>query len=97
MTMYFCKDCKHSKMDFIDKVFTLGGRFDVSDVNYKCSKFPKEETIVENMVIGPKKVEARLPYCEIVRRHGECGQNARYWQPKKKKDLFKMLLKENHD
>jgi hypothetical protein len=84
-------------MDFIDKVFTLGGRFDVSDVNYKCSKFPKEETIVENMVIGPKKVEARLPYCEIVRRHGECGQNARYWQPKKKKDLFKMLLKENHD
>lgn len=56
MTMYLCKDCKHSKMDFADKIFTLGGLVGVVDLNYKCSKFPKEETIVENMVIGPKKV-----------------------------------------
>lgn len=97
MSMYLCKDCKHSRMLMIDKIFTLGGRVGVIDANYKCAKFPQEATIVENMVTGPQKVKPKLPYCEIVRRHGECGQNAKYWAPKNKKDLFKMLTKEDHD
>ena len=97
MTMYFCKDCKHSKMDFFDKIFTLNGLVGADDIHYKCTKFPQKPTVVENMVIGPKKVKARLPYCEIVRRHGECGQNAKHWIPKHKKDLFKMLTKEEYD
>lgn len=97
MTDYLCKDCKHSKMDLLDKIFTLGGRVGVDDVIYNCSKFPKKEIIVESMVIGPKKIKAKLPYCESVRLNGECGPNAKHWAPKKKKDLFKMLTKEQHD
>lgn len=96
MAQYLCKDCIHSHMDFMDKVFTLGGRVGTSSTNYKCSKFPKKETIVNNLVTGPEKRKAELPFCEIVRNHGECGKNAKYWSPKHKKDLFKMLTKD-HD
>jgi hypothetical protein len=92
-----CKDCKHCTMLFIDKIFTFGGRVGVHDVNYKCSKFPESAKVVENMVLGPCKVKAKLPYCEIVRRHGECGQDGKHWTPKHKKDLFKMLTKEHYD
>lgn len=84
-------------MDIMDRIFTLNGLVGVVDTNYKCTKFPKEATVVHNMVTGPEKVKAKLPFCELVRRHGECGQNAKYWQPKHKKDLFKMLTKEDHD
>ena len=94
--MYLCKDCKHSTMFMVDRIFTLNGLVGVVDSNYKCTKFPKEAAVVENMVTGPQKVKSSLPYCELVRRHGECGQNAKHWTPKKKKDLFKMLTKEIH-
>jgi hypothetical protein len=92
-----CKDCKHSTMHLSDKIFTLGGRIGVVDSNYKCTKFPKEATVVDNMVTGPQKVKGSLPYCEIARRHGGCGMHGKYWQPKHKKDLFKMLTKESYD
>ena len=97
MTLYLCKDCKHSTMLLVDRIFTLNGLVGVIDSNYKCSKFPQNETVVENMVTGPQKVKAKLPYCEVTRRHGECGLNGKHWQPKHKKDLFKMLTKENYD
>jgi hypothetical protein len=92
-----CKECKHSTMLMVDRILTFGGRVGVHDVNYKCTKFPEAKTIVEDIVLGSKKVKAKLPYCQIVRRHGECGLNGKYWAPKHKKDLFKMLTKENHD
>ncbi len=79
-----------------DRIFTLNGLIGVIDSNYKCTKFPVKEKIVENMVTGPQKVKAKLPYCEVVRRHGECGQGGKHWQPKHKKDLFKMLMKETY-
>jgi hypothetical protein len=94
--LFLCKDCKHSTMLMIDRIFTLNGLVGAQDVNYKCSKFPQNATVVENMVTGPQKVKAKLPYCEITCRHGECGQDAKYWQPKHKKDLFKMLTKETY-
>jgi hypothetical protein len=84
-------------MHIVDRIFTLNGLVCVFGSDYKCAKFPKEATIVENVVTGPQKVKPKLPYCEIVRRHGECGQNAKYWAPKHKKDLFKALTKENYD
>jgi hypothetical protein len=95
--MYLCKDCKHSTMLMIDRILTFNGLVCVSGADHRCARFPQEATIVENMVTGPEKIKAKLPYCEIVRRHGACGQNAKYWAPKKKKDLFKMLTKENYD
>jgi hypothetical protein len=95
--LFSCKDCKHSTMHLSDKIFTLGGRIGVIDANYKCTKFPEAKTVVEDIVLGSKKVKAKLPYCSIARRHGDCGLDGKYWSPKHKKDLFKMLTKEHHD
>ena len=95
--LFSCKDCKYSTMSMVDRIFTLNGRIAVYDSNYKCSKFPEAAKVVENMVLGPCKVKAKLPYCEIVRRHGECGQDGKHWTAKHKKDLFKMLTKESYD
>ena len=95
--LFSCKDCRHSTMSMVDRIFTLNGLVAVYDTNYKCSKFPEAKTIVDDIVLGPMKVKAKLPYCSIARRHGQCGLDAKYWQPKHKKDLFKMLTKETHD
>lgn len=93
-----CKDCVHSRMNILDKIFTLNGRLGSSnDVLYKCSKFPKESSVVTNLVTGPEKVKANLPYCSLTRSHGPCGATAKHWSPKRKKDLFKMLTKEYYD
>lgn len=95
--VYYCKDCKHSRMGIADKIFTLGGLIGVSDVNYKCAKLPENAQVVEDMVLGPKKVKAKLPFCEIARNYRGCGIEAKFWQPKHKKDLFKMLTKDHND
>ena len=92
-----CKDCKHSTMLMVDRIFTLNGLVGVYDTNYKCSKFPEATKVIDDIVLGPIKVKATLPYCNIARRHGQCGLDGKYWQPKRKKDLFKMLTKENYD
>jgi hypothetical protein len=84
-------------MSMVDRIFTLNGRVSVYDSNFKCSKFPEAKTVVEDIVLGPIKVKAKLPHCSITRRHGQCGLDGKHWQPKHKKDLFKMLTKETHD
>lgn len=92
-----CKDCIHSRMSVIDKIFTLGGKIGVSDINYKCSKLKEPAKVIQDMVLGPKKIKAKLPFCDLTRRHGDCGPTAKYWAPKRKKDLFKMLTKDYND
>jgi hypothetical protein len=84
-------------MHLSDKIFTLGGRIGVIDANYKCTKFPEAKTVVEDMVLGLRKVKAKLPYCQGVRRYGECGLRGKHWAPKHKRDLFKMLTREYYD
>lgn len=98
MTDLLCKDCKHSHMSLGDRIMTLGGKVGVTSTHYRCTKFPKEESIDNNLVTGPKKVKYSLPYCEVVRMSSRsCSPAGTYWTPKYKKDLFKMLTKENHD
>jgi hypothetical protein len=95
--LFSCKDCRHSTMSMVDRIFTLNGRIAVYDSNYKCSKFPEAKTVVEDMVLGLREVKAKLPYCQSVRRYGKCGLKGTHWAPKHKRDLFKMLTKENYD
>jgi hypothetical protein len=95
--VYTCKDCKFSKMDFIDTTFTLGGRVRAKDFMYKCSITAKSAQVIADPVIGYKKVKPQMSYCSVERMHGACGPTAKSWVPKHKKDLFKMLTKESYD
>lgn len=93
-----CKECIHSRMSLMDKIFTLGGRVGRNiDVFYHCARFIEEEKVINNMVTGTTVVPEKMPFCTTVRSYGPCGISAKGWSPKHKKDLFKMLTKEEHD
>ena len=93
-----CKDCVHSRMSLVNRIFTLNGLVGNDSVFYKCAKFPVAEIISADPVIGVKKEPAKLPYCSQTRKeYGECGESGKFWQPKHKKDLFKMLTRESYD
>ena len=99
--VYLCKDCKFSKMDFFNTLNTLGGRVGVKGFMYKCSNAIKPKHEILDPVCGLEKIKTAMPYCTIERTAGSqndrCGPDARYWKPKHKKDLFKMLTKESYD
>lgn len=96
-SVYICKDCKFSKMDISDIIFTLGGNVGVTNSMFMCSKTITSANITVDPVIGHKKIKHEMPYCSVERKWGECGPEARHWIPKHKKDLFKMLTKESYD
>lgn len=93
-----CKDCVHSRMDTFIKIFSLNGLLPVDEVHYKCYKFVRPEREIIDMVTGPKKLKEKATFCELARTDPkQCGTEAKFWKPKHKKDLFKMLTKDNHD
>lgn len=90
-----CKDCKFSKMDVLDTIFTLGGRVGVTSSMYRCSKSIQPAHYINDIVTGLIKINAEIPFCSVERgNHGNCGPTAKHWSPKHKKDLFKVLTKE---
>lgn len=93
---YLCKDCKHSFMKVSDKIFTLGGSVGVSKYYYKCRKAYVEQSINYDPVLGAEKIKPEYQACIWARRtDAKCGPDGKLWQPKHKKDLFKMLTKEH--
>lgn len=92
----FCKDCKHCKMDIFSWVTSLGGRFNAKDYMFKCGHSIEPAREIINPVYGPEKIKQKMSYCDHERKHGDCGPTAKYWIPKHKKDLFKMLTKETY-
>jgi len=98
MTVYLCKNCIHSRMSLVNKIFTFGGRVGDDEIFYKCNKFSQPAKEIVDVVIGVKKVPAKQEFCELARNNPDkCGPQAKHWSPKKKKDLFKMLTKEHYD
>jgi hypothetical protein len=95
--VYLCKDCKFSKMSIANNIFTLGGRLGAKGFMYKCAKSIKPARDVIDPVTGPERIKAETSYCDLERKHGDCGVTAKYWTAKHKKDLFKMLTKEHYD
>jgi len=92
-----CKDCKFSKMNVANRIFTLGGLVGTESFMYKCTKNVKPARDVIDPVIGPEHIKAEMNYCETERKHGDCGPTGKYWLPKHKKDLFKALTKDYND
>ena len=91
-----CKDCKFSKLSTINNIMTLGGMVGTKDFMYKCSKAVTPAREIIDPVTGPAKIKAEVSYCSIERKHGDCGPTAKFWIPKHKKDLFKLLTKETY-
>jgi hypothetical protein len=98
MTDYLCKDCIHSRIGLVGKYGSYLLEFSAPKGHwYKCAKTAELEKEIIDPVTGPTKIKANMRYCGSEREHGDCGMDAKFWSPKKKKDLFKMLTKEHHD
>jgi hypothetical protein len=99
MSEYLCKDCKHSFRSVTD-IFLLGFN---SSLAYKCKLMYKESAPEPNPVTGvkikPAHYEscsiARMDYLSASRKDSNCGPDAKWWQPKDKKQLFRLIAK--HD
>ena len=88
---YLCKDCKHSRRT-ITRVLAHGF---FSKYALECKISYKEANIENDPVIGPIKHKAEYQACALYRvREDDCGSSGKYWQPKEKKDLFKLIQKE---
>ena len=88
---YYCVDCMFCKVSIFTYINHLGN---VPPSKYKCKKRTNQH-YVKNLVKGPiigffyKNIN-----CEEARRDF-CGATAKFWKPKKKKDLFKYLRKQH--
>lgn len=84
-----CKDCVHGyvKWDDLPNYWLFGG------VHWmKCKRTGKLDDTAFNPVTGytKKKLEYKDAWQER-NRQGGCGPSAKYWSPKNKNDLFKLL------
>lgn len=74
-----CKDCIHRTFNWVY-------------LDYQCNRAAHREKT--NLVTG-KKITSALFDCSYQRRDNQvrdvCGSEGKYWTPKKKKDLFKIL------
>lgn len=87
-----CKDCNHSFRTFGS--ISLHGWS--SPYAYFCRKSFKDKHTEMDPVVGSKKVEARYDSCGVARigrvdRDDRCGEAGKFWEPKNKKDLFKLI------
>jgi hypothetical protein len=95
-TVYLCKDCIHARINLFAYCSYIFELRPPQSHWYKCAKTLKDEYDTIDPVTGPERIKAKMTYCESERKHGDCGPDAKYWTPKHKKDLFKMLTKENN-
>lgn len=69
--MKICADCKHYRVDIIERIFGLRGH---------CYKNKK---ITRNLITGKKEIEG-IVFAEIERKNfsSTCGYDGRFWEPK---------------
>jgi hypothetical protein len=86
-----CKDCSHSFIPWYDypSRWLSSGPF-----WYKCKRSGKKIEVDFNPVTGGKTLPADYKSCHSERGYsGECGPSAKYWSPKHKHDLFKLITR----
>ena len=93
MSELLCKDCKHSFRPLSS--FWYWG----SGAEWRCRQAFVAETVEQDPVNGPKTIPEHYLRCASARgswRDAVCGEQAKLWQPKNKKDLFKLIKKETY-
>jgi hypothetical protein len=96
MTELFCKDCKHSRVIMRDRLnLFLEDRY-----RLRCGLRLIPEKIGQDVVTGkPEVTISTYRPCYIERGTGpgnkdnHCGPAGINWEPRKKKDLFKLFFK----
>jgi hypothetical protein len=99
-TELLCKDCKHSFRTFSNWM-AHGSK----SYAYSCKLAFVPEHVEPDPVTGHKKIPAKYESCNIARmsrlsrdiKEEHCGPEGKHWQPKHKKDLFKLIKKEHHE
>lgn len=81
MEQVLCKDCKHAKW----RPWYI--------LSYRCMKVLMPEVVKTDLVTGPKVTPAHYESCFSQRFDGEgkCGKVGKFWEPKNKKGLFKLI------
>ena len=96
---YLCKDCKHAFVKLDVMIFRPLDRN--NPYRYSCRKSFKPDEIKPNPVTGQSKVTGRYEGCTMFRigksKEGNCGEDAYYWEPKHKTDLFRFIKKVAHE
>jgi len=87
-----CKDCKHSFVPYGHRLFFIFTKY-VTDENVFMCKKSKEGYRRWNPVTGFETIETPVQRCSNY-RETHCHREGRYWTPKHKKDLFKLLTKD---
>lgn len=79
-----CKDCKHSRYR------------PWYAISYRCHRAPVPAETKVDPVTGPSTTPSHYESCFAQRLDytDGCGKAGRFWEPKRKKDLFKLIKKE---
>lgn len=90
---YPCIECVFCKRDFISYVVRTGKS---SETDYRCRREIFNEGSYDPVFgIKPKttKIDRLCIYERDDINERSCGKYGKYWKPKKKKNLFKLLKK----
>lgn len=85
--IYACKDCKYFELHWADRLF---GKYDRANCLHT-----KEIWGVYDPISGKKTEKVSIMYCEHYREDfgDRCGEKGKYWIPRDKNDLFKLIRK----
>jgi hypothetical protein len=85
MSELTCKSCKHAFRPLSS--LPIWG----SGAEWRCRKAFVPETVEQDVVRGPQKVQAHYQRCMTARgsySDAVCGKNGKLWEPKSKKYFF---------
>lgn len=92
-----CKDCKHSFQLWYDRLLMANPSYTL-----RCRLSYREEVIEKNWVTGHKVKPPEYELCSSARykyvsedKDVNCSEQARFWAPKHRRDLFKLIAKEH--
>ena len=93
-----CKDCSHSFQLWSDRILMANPSYTL-----RCRLSYREEVVEKNWVTGHRVKAPEYELCVSARYRYvtedldvNCGEQARFWTPKHKTGLFKLISKDHH-
>lgn len=90
-----CKDCKHFSIPWRLRIASWLGRRELQIYDYNCKR--KRFIIHTDLILGAREQKFDLPLTCRESREGRgdtyCGESGKFWTPRRKRDLFKLLTR----
>ena len=93
-----CKDCKHSFQLWYDRLAMANPSYTL-----RCRLSYRQEVVEKNWVTGHRVKPPEYELCSSARykyvtedRDINCSEQGRFWAPKHRRDLFKLIAKDHH-